>query len=45
MCESVPESADIKGSRMGRSVKASLWCETLLIKTRFRFLKLRISNC
>ena len=27
----------IKGSRMGHSVKVSLWCVTLLINTRFRF--------
>ena len=34
-----------KGSRMGHSVKVSLWCVTLLINTRFRFFYLRISNC
>ena len=28
---------NIKGNRMGHSVKASLWCVTLLINTRFRF--------
>ena len=27
----------IKGSRMGHSVKVSLWCVALLINTRFRF--------
>ena len=27
----------IKGSRMGRSDKVSLWCVTLLVNTRFRF--------
>ena len=27
----------IKGSRIGHSVKVSLWCVTLLINTRFRF--------
>ena len=26
-----------KGSRMGRSVKVSLWCVTLLMNTKFRF--------
>ena len=26
----------VKGSRMGHSVKVSLWCVTLLINTRFR---------
>ena len=35
----------LKGSRMGRSDKVSLWCASLLINTRFRFLYLRISNC
>ena len=29
-----------KGSQMGHSVKVSLWCVTLLINTRFRFLQL-----
>ena len=28
---------------MGHSVKASLWCYSLLIKTRFRFLYFRMS--
>ena len=28
---------DLKGSRMGRSDKVSLWCVALLINTRFRF--------
>ena len=32
-----------KGSRMGHSVKASLWCVILLIDTRFRFF-FRTSN-
>ena len=34
-----PPGADIwiKGSRMGHSVKFSLWCVTLLINTIFRF--------
>ena len=27
----------IKGGRMGRSDKVSLWCVSLLINTRFRF--------
>ena len=27
----------LKGSRMGRSDKVSLWCVALLINTRFRF--------
>ena len=27
----------IKGGRMGRSNKVSLWCVSLLINTRFRF--------
>ena len=35
----------LKGSRMGRSDKVSLWCVSLLINTRFRFLYFRISNC
>ena len=35
----------IKGSRMGHSVKVSLWCVTLSINTRFRFFNFRISNC
>ena len=30
-------SGEFKGSRMGHSVKASLWYVTLLINTRFRF--------
>ena len=34
-----------KGSRIGHSVKASLWCVTLSINTRFRFFYFRISNC
>ena len=29
---------DFKASRMGHSVKASLWCDSLLNNTRFRFL-------
>ena len=28
----------VKGGRMGRSDKVSLWCVALLINTRFRFL-------
>ena len=28
----------LKASRMGHSVKASLWCDSLLINTRFRFI-------
>ena len=28
----------LKGGRMGRSDKVSLWCVSLLIHTRFRFL-------
>ena len=35
----------LKASRMGHSVKASIWCDSLLISTRFRFLYFRISNC
>ena len=35
----------IKGCRMGRSDKVSLWYVTLLIYTRFRFFYLRMSNC
>ena len=31
----------IKGSRRGRSDKASLWCVTLLINTRFRLFILK----
>ena len=27
----------VKGGRMGRSDKVSLWCVSLLINTRFRF--------
>ena len=27
----------LKGGRMGRSDKVSLWCVSLLINTRFRF--------
>ena len=27
----------IKGGRMGRSDKVSLWCVSLLVNTRFRF--------
>ena len=34
-----------RASRMGYSVKASLWCDSLLINTRFCFLYFRISNC
>ena len=38
--------ARFKGSRMGHSVKVSLWCVTLLINIRFRFFfYFRISNC
>ena len=40
----VPENM-LKGSRMGHSVKASLWYDSLLINTRFRFLYLKMSNC
>ena len=35
----------LKGCRLGRSDKVSLWCVTLLINTRFRFIYFRISNC
>ena len=35
----------VKGSRMGRSDKVSLWYVALLINTRFRFFYFRISNC
>ena len=35
----------LKGSRMCRSVKVSLWYVSLLINTRFRFSNYRISNC
>ena len=35
----------LKGGRMGRSDKVSLWCVSLVINTRFRFFYLRISNC
>ena len=34
----------IKASRMGYSVKAFLWCDSLLINTRFRFFYSRMSN-
>ena len=33
----VIRSLRLKGSRMGRSGKVSLWCVLLLINTRFRF--------
>ena len=35
----------LKGCRMGRSDKVSLWYVSLLINTRFRFFYFRISNC
>ena len=35
----------VKGSRMGRSDKVSLWYVSLLMNTRFRFFYFRISNC
>ena len=35
----------LKASRMGHSVKASLWCDSLLINNRFRFPYFRMSNC
>ena len=35
----------VKGCRMGRSDKVSLWCVSLLINNRFRFFYFRISNC
>ena len=35
----------LKGSRMGRSDKVSLWYVALLFNTRFRFLYFRISDC
>ena len=35
----------LKGCRMGRSDKVSLWYVALLINTRFRFFIFRISNC
>ena len=33
----IGRDVDIKGGRMGRSDKVSLWCVSLLINTRFRF--------
>ena len=33
----------LKGSRMGHSVKVSLWCVSLLLNTRFHFF-LKISE-
>ena len=35
----------LTGSRMGHSVKASLWYVSLSINTRFCFFYFRISNC
>ena len=35
----------LKGSRIGHSVKVSLWGVSLLINIRFRFFCFRISNC
>ena len=35
---------NLKAGRMGHSVKASLWCDSVLISTRFRLLYFRMSN-
>ena len=35
---------DFKASRMGHSVKAFLWCDSLVIITRFSFFYFRMSN-
>ena len=35
----------IKGRQMGQYVMVSLWCESLLTNTRFRFLYFRMNTC
>ena len=35
--EYIRDKANLKGCRIGHSVKVSLWCVTLLINTRFHF--------
>ena len=39
------EIYSLKGGRMGRSDKVSLWCVTLLINTKFHLFHFRISYC
>ena len=45
MLKKLVDVLHLKGCRMGRSDKVSLWYVSLLINTRFRFLYFRISNC
>ena len=37
VCGCIGETSGVKGCRMGRSDKVSLWYVALLIDTRFRF--------